>query len=86
MLNAQKVLALNVDALLISFICMLMLLILSLHQERTDRDKIKRFSFFWKWNLIIGNINADDVKYGLLSLSHEQNAGESHYEKVMYYF
>ena len=46
MLNAPKVLALNVDALLISFICMLMLLILSLHQERTDRDKIKRFSFF----------------------------------------
>ena len=46
MLNAQKVLALNVDALLISFICMLMLLILSLHQERTDRDEIKRFSFF----------------------------------------
>ena len=46
MLNAPKVLALNVDALLISFICMLMLLILSLHQERTDRDEVKRFSFF----------------------------------------
>ena len=50
MLKAQKVLALNVDALLISFICMLMLLILSLHQERTDRNlvgmKLKRFSFF----------------------------------------
>ena len=38
MLNAQKVLALNVDALLISFICMLMLLILSLHQERSDKN------------------------------------------------
>ena len=38
MLNAPKVLALNVDALLISFICMLMLLILSLHQERSDKN------------------------------------------------
>ena len=40
MLNAQKVLALNVDALLTSFLCMLMLLILSLHQERTDRNLV----------------------------------------------
>ena len=44
-------------ALLISFICILMLLILSLHQERTDRnlasrDEIKTFmemkSHYWK--------------------------------------
>ena len=55
MLNAQKVLALNVDALLISFICMLMLLILSLHQERTDRDKIKRFSFFGRIPVVLEN-------------------------------
>ena len=40
MLKAHKVLALNVHALLISFICMLMLLILSLHQERTDRNLV----------------------------------------------
>ena len=40
MLNAPKVLALNVDALLISFICMLMLLMLSLHKERTDRNLV----------------------------------------------
>ena len=40
MLNAPKVLALNVDALLISFICMLMLLILSLHQERSDKNLV----------------------------------------------
>ena len=81
MLNAQKVLALNVDALLISFICMLMLLILSLHQERSDKNLLGmklRVSVFLKWNLIIENINADDIIYGLLSLSHEQNAGESH--------
>ena len=74
MLNAQKVLALNVDALLISFICMLMLLILSLHQERSDKNLAGmklRVSVFLKWNLIIENINADDVIYSLLSLSHE---------------
>ena len=73
-MNAQKVLALNVDALLISFICMLMLLILSLHQERSDKNLAGmklRVSFFLKWNLIIENINADDVIYSLLSLSHE---------------
>ena len=41
MLNAPKnVLALNVDALLISFICMLMLLILGLHQERSDKNLV----------------------------------------------
>ena len=40
MLNTPKVLALNVDALLISFIFMLMLLILSLHLERTDRNLV----------------------------------------------
>ena len=45
-----------------------------------------RDSVFLEMKSHIGNINADDVKYGLLSLSHEQNAGESHYEKVMYYF
>ena len=79
MLNTQKVLALNVDALLISFICMLMLLILSLHKERTDRNLVgMKLRDFWKWNLIIGNINTDDVKYGILSLSNEQNAGEPH--------
>ena len=74
MLNAQKVLALNVDALLISFICMLMLLILSLHQERSDKNLAGmklRVSVFLKWNLIIENKNADDVIYSLLSLSHE---------------
>ena len=73
-MNAQKVLALNVDALLISFICMLMLLILSLHQERSDKNLAGmklRVSVFFKWNLIIENINADDVIYSLLSLSHE---------------
>ena len=73
MLNAPKVLALNVDALLISFICMLMLLILSLYQERTDKNLVGiklRDSVFWKWNLIIENINADDVIYSLLSLSY----------------
>ena len=74
MLNAPKVLALNVDALLISFICMLMLLILSLHQERSDKNLVGmklRVSVFSKWNLIIENINADDVIYSLLSLPHE---------------
>ena len=74
MLNAPKVLALNVDALLISFICMLILLILSLHQEGSDKHLAGmklRLSFFLKWNLVIENINADDVIYGLLSLSHE---------------
>ena len=81
MLNAQKVLALNVDALLISFICMLMLLIPSLHQERSDKNLVGmklRDSVLSKWNLIIENINADETIYSLLSLSHEQNAGESH--------
>ena len=56
MLNAQKVLALNVDALLTSFLCMLMLLILSLHKERTDRnlvgidlrDFLEMKSHYWK--------------------------------------
>ena len=51
MLNAPEVLALNVDALLISFICMLMLLILSLHQERSDQNLVGmklRDSVFWK--------------------------------------
>ena len=73
-MNAQKVLALNVDALLISFICMLMLLILSLHQERSDKNLVGmklRDSVFWKWNLIIENVNAGDVIYSFLSLSHE---------------
>ena len=60
---------------------MLMLLILSLHQEGSDKNSGEmklRVSVFLKWNLIIENINADDIIYGLLSLSHEQNAGESH--------
>ena len=56
MLNAQKVQALNVHALIISFICMLMLLILSLHKERTDRnlvginlrDFLEMKSHYWK--------------------------------------
>ena len=51
MLNAQKVLTLNVDALLTSFICMLMLLILSLHHERSDRNLVGmklRDSVFWE--------------------------------------
>ena len=74
MLNAPKVLVLNVDALLISFIFMLMLLILSLHQERSDKNVVGmklRDSVFWKWNLIIENVNAGDVIYSFLSLSHE---------------
>ena len=41
MLNAQKVLTLNVDELLTSFICMLMLLILSLHQEGSDKHLVR---------------------------------------------
>ena len=51
MMNAPKVLALNVDALLISFIFMPMLLILSLHQERRDKNLVRmklRDSVFWK--------------------------------------
>ena len=73
-MNAPKVLALNVDALLISFIFMLTLLILSLHQERSDKSLVGmklRDSVFWKWNLIIENVNAGDVIYSFLSLSHE---------------
>ena len=73
-MNAPKVLVLNVDALLISFIFMLMLLILSLHQERSDKNLVGmklRDSVFWKWNLIIENVNAGDVIYSFLSLSHE---------------
>ena len=69
MLNAPKVLALNVDALLISFICMLMLLILSLHQERSDKNLVGmklRVSVFLKWNLIIENVNADGIIDSLL--------------------
>ena len=51
MLNVPKVLALNVDALLTSFICMRMLLILSLHQEGSDKHLVGmklRVSFFLK--------------------------------------
>ena len=49
MLNVQKVLALNVYALLTSFISMLMLLILSLHKERTDRNLVgMKLRDFWK--------------------------------------
>ena len=73
-MNAPKVLVLNVDALLISFIFMLMLLILSLHQERSDKNLVGmklRDSVFWKWNLIIENVNAGDVIYSFMSLSHE---------------
>ena len=73
-MNAPKVLVLNVDALLISFIFMLMLLILSLPQERSDKNLVGmklRDSVFWKWNLIIENVNAGDVIYSFLSLSHE---------------
>ena len=53
---------------------MLMLLIPSLHQERTDKNLVGmklRDSVFLKWNLIIENINADGIIYSLLSLSHE---------------
>ena len=53
---------------------MLMLLILSLHQEGSDKNLVGmklRVSVFLKWNLIIENINADDVIYSRLSLSHE---------------
>ena len=63
-MNAPKVLVLNVDALLISFIFMLMLLILSLPQERSDKNLVGmklRVSVFLKWNLIIENVNADGI-------------------------
>ena len=40
---------------------MLMLLILSLHQERNDKNLVLRVSVFLKWILIIENINADGI-------------------------
>ena len=47
-------------ALSVSFICILMLLILSLHQERTDRNVVgMKLRGFWKWNIIIGNNEAE---------------------------
>ena len=50
-------------ALLISFICILMLLILSLHQERTDRNLAgMKLRDFWKWNPIIGNNEEEKTK------------------------
>ena len=37
-----------------------MLLILSLHQERTDRNVVgMKLRGFWKWNIIIGNNEAE---------------------------
>ena len=50
-------------ALSVSFICILMLLILSLHQERTDRNVVgMKLRGFWKWNIIIGNNEAEKRK------------------------
>ena len=46
-----------------------MLLILSLHQERSDKNLVGmklRDSVFWNWNLIIENVNADGIIDSLL--------------------
>ena len=40
-----------------------MLLISSVHQERTDRNLVgMKLRDFWKWNLIIGNNEEEETK------------------------